>query len=101
LNHVAAGRGVEVIVAEAVGLKRIGRGDGERGVGEERGERRAGCAGGGGLANGDGGAGDGMAGGAEDDIVLARALGMRRWSSASDPSNVITAILFIIFPSLV
>ncbi len=77
MNDVAAGRGVEVIVAEAVGGERIGRGSGESRVGVERGERRAGRAGGGILAHGDDRAGERFARGAEGDVVLARALRAR------------------------
>ena len=74
LQLVAAGERVEMVVTDAVTLKRIWGGDGESCVGVNGGERRAGRAGGGGRADGDGGAGDGMAGGAEDDVVFARAL---------------------------
>jgi hypothetical protein len=74
LQLVAAGERIEMVIANAVTLKRIRGGDGESGVGVNRGERGAGRAGGGGCADGDGGARDGMAGGAEDDVVFARTL---------------------------
>ena len=76
-DFVFAGSGVEEIVAHAVGGGGVGESLGEAGVRVDKRERRAGLAAGGHGADAHGGSGERDAAGVEDDVVLARALGVR------------------------
>ena len=78
LDLVAPGRGIKVVIADAVGLKWICGCDAERGVGVNRRQRRARRAGGRRLAHAHRRTRNGMARGPEYDVIFARSLRIER-----------------------